>query len=90
MQENLFQQGVELMIYGMGTVFVFLVVLIILTSLMSVIVQRFFPEASEAIVPGIKAPISSGGSGGSGDSDDAQIIAVITAAVHRYRSRHKP
>ncbi len=83
MQENLFQQGVELMIYGMGTVFVFLVVLIGVTVTMSAIVQRFFPDTSETIVPNTQGPMSSD------NNNDEQLVAVITAAVHKYRSRHK-
>ena len=39
------QQGVELMVAGMGTVFVFLTCLVFATSAMSVLIQRFSPES---------------------------------------------
>lgn len=83
MQENLLQQGVELMIYGMGTVFVFLVVLIVLTTVMSNIVMYFSADVSEPIMPATRAIT------GNSNNSDEQLLAVITAAVHKYRSRHK-
>ena len=81
-QDSLVQQGVELMLYGMGTVFVFLVLLIIVTSLMSSLLQRFVKPDAVAVT----APTTVGGTA---DGNDEQLIAVISAAVHRYRSRHK-
>lgn len=81
MQESLLQQGVELMIYGMGTVFVFLAILVFITTLMSTLIQRFFPEKEAPVVPTTQAPVAS--------QKDEQLVAVISAAVHKYRSRHK-
>ena len=81
MQEDLLAEGLELMLFGMGTVFVFLAVLVVVTTLMSAIVQRFFPDAPQptlAITPR-PAPVAA--------SNDEQLLAVITAAVHKYRSR---
>lgn len=40
MQGSLFNQGVTLMLAGMGTVFVFLTVLVIAMSLMSTVLSR--------------------------------------------------
>ena len=45
MESALLEQGIELMVVGMGTVFVFLTTLIAATSLMSWLVQRFSPVA---------------------------------------------
>jgi oxaloacetate decarboxylase gamma subunit len=42
MEPTLLDQGVELMLYGMGTVFVFLAILVVATISMSALVQRFF------------------------------------------------
>lgn len=44
MQETLIDQGLNLMLYGMGTVFVFLTILVFATGLMSRIVARFAVE----------------------------------------------
>jgi len=40
---DLLEQGLELMIAGMGTVFVFLTVLVFATTSMSALVRRFGP-----------------------------------------------
>ncbi len=47
MEESLLQLGTMLMIAGMGTVFVFLTVLVGAMSLMSTVVQRFQPPAPD-------------------------------------------
>ncbi|MDG1292601.1 MAG: OadG family transporter subunit [Pseudomonadales bacterium] len=79
MQNQLIQQGIELMLYGMGTVLTFLVLLIIATTVMSALLQRFAkPEPTASAAPASKA-----------SSNDEHLIAVISAAIHKYRSRHK-
>lgn len=72
---TLLQQGIDLMIYGMGTVIVFLTLMVFLTRIMSTLVSRFTP-----------APVISAGAKPS--TPDAQTVAVITAAVTRYRNQH--
>ena len=79
MQESLMQQGVELMIYGMGTVFVFLAVLIVATTIMSSLLQRFVKPVV------IEAPRATPAAG-SNASSDTQLMAVISAAIHKHRS----
>lgn len=44
MQDNLIDQGISLMLFGMGTVFVFLTVLVFATTFMSKVVNRLVPE----------------------------------------------
>ena len=39
--DSLMAQGLELMLVGMGVVFVFLIILVGVTTLMSALVQRF-------------------------------------------------
>jgi len=46
MEQDLLNQGVMLMIVGMGTVFVFLTALVIAMSLMATAVGRFRPVAA--------------------------------------------
>lgn len=81
MQAGIFDQGLELMLYGMGTVVVFLALLVLATTLMSRIVGRYFPEP-EPEPAGSRPPAPAAA------ADDPQLVAVISAAVHRYRSRH--
>jgi len=80
MQQTLMQQGVELMLYGMGTVFVFLALLVVATTVLSVLTPYFIK--AEEVTPVRVATHSTPG-------NDPQLVAVITAAVHRYRSREK-
>jgi len=71
----LVSQALDLVFYGMGTVFVFLTVLVGMTMLMSRVVRA----------------TNSGPSGGElvphkeGANLDPKLVAVITAAVKRHR-----
>lgn len=59
---SLFNQGITLMLAGMGTVFVFLTVLVFAMTLMSSIVSRLQPvstELAEDEVAAISAAIAS-------------------------------
>ena len=51
MQQDIVGQGVELMLYGMGTVVVFLAALVVATTAMSRVVTRFFPEPGTVAEP---------------------------------------
>ena len=75
---DLLQGGVELLLNGMGTVFVFLVVLIFSTKAMSAIVSKF-PDKE---VVALKKPATN-----TVPSDELQQIAVAAAAVQAYNSR---
>jgi oxaloacetate decarboxylase gamma subunit len=75
---EMMSSGVELMLAGMGIVFLFLTMLVVAINVMSALVQRFFPDAP---VLAVATKVSSG--------IDKSIIAAITAAVHQHRSKHK-
>ncbi len=73
----LISEGVNLMLLGMGTVFVFLTLLVIVTSIMSSLVQKY-----GAVQPAVlKTP------GAAGQLDEATLLAVISAAIHAHRSK---
>jgi oxaloacetate decarboxylase gamma subunit len=74
-ETELFGRGVELMFVGMGTVFTFLTLLVLSTSLMSIAVRRFLPDSSTAST-GEVAPALEG-----------ELLAVVSAAVTAYRRR---
>ena len=76
---TLIEQGLDLMLYGMGTVFVFLTLLVIVTTLMSSIVQRWLPDDDMEIAP---APNTDFGV-------DERLVAVIQSALAQHRCRHK-
>lgn len=66
--------GLNLMLYGMGTVFVFLTLLVACTSIMSALLTRFYPEPAT----------ESAAAKGSG-SIDSKTIAIIEAAIAEHR-----
>ncbi|GHA98849.1 OadG family protein [Modicisalibacter luteus] len=77
---QLVQEGLSLMAFGMGFVFVFLTLLVFATTGMSRLVMRFVPtpvkeETSRQAPPPARA------------EDD--VMAAISVAVHRYRQRHR-
>jgi oxaloacetate decarboxylase gamma subunit len=77
MTENIISQGLELMFFGMGTVIVFLTLLVIVTSGMSALVQRYAPLPE----------VDGAGSTAAPATADDTLLAVISAAIHKYRSR---
>jgi len=79
--DELMAEGLTLMAFGMGFVVVFLTLLIVVTMLMSWLVARFAPAP---VVKPVKAKAMSTQAA----SNDAQLTAVMTAAIHKYRSRH--
>ncbi len=77
METDLIQQGVELMLFGMGTVFAFLILLVGAVYLMSLMISRFFPEPVQPELAVQMAPIT---------AVEPRIQAVIQAAIDKHRS----
>ncbi len=74
METNLIMEGFKFMALGMGTVFMFLVILIFAMNIMSKIVHKYFPE------PQVDVNASMGT-----QQDNKNVIAAITAAVIHHR-----
>ncbi len=72
--DELMAQGLQLMALGMGTVFVFLTLLIGVISLVSHIIQKYDMEAENAV--------------GAAQSGHDDLLEVISAAVQQYRADH--
>ena len=71
------EQGLELVLFGMGTVFVFLTMLVFVTGLMSTVVLKSsapIPQSSKAVA---------------GTGSDPALMAAAVAAVKRYREDHE-
>jgi oxaloacetate decarboxylase gamma subunit len=82
MQDSLMQQGIDLMLYGMGTVVIFLAILVVATQLMSKVLQRYFAEPDMQAAP-VKMVEADHG------SLDPRLLAVIKAALDQHRAKHR-
>jgi oxaloacetate decarboxylase gamma subunit len=74
MDSQLISQGLDLMLYGMGTVFVFLTVLVVITTFMSTTVAKFAQQPD----PDIQPQTSSA-------QVEPRIVQAIQAALNKHR-----
>ncbi|MDX2352510.1 OadG family protein [Stutzerimonas xanthomarina] len=74
---ELLLEGVELMLFGLGSVFVFLVLLIACIRLMSVVIARFDSAPTPQLASGEPAVAEV----------DADVITAIQTAIHQHRAR---
>ena len=72
METNLVLEGFKFMGLGMGTVFLFLITMIVSMNIMSAVIHRFFPEPQPSATPPAQ-------------KDNKKIIAAITAAITHHR-----
>lgn len=82
---DLMAEGINLMLLGMGFVFVFLTVLVIATTLMSKTINRFFPTVEAP------SPVSSQKKPAPAlhQEQNSELLAAISAAIHLHRNRHQ-
>ena len=76
---ELLLEGVELMLFGIGSVFVFLVLLIVCIRMMSSVIGRF--ESAPPV-----QPVSNGPAATEVDADP-DLVAAIQTAIHQHRAR---
>jgi oxaloacetate decarboxylase gamma subunit len=75
MSATLLEQGLEIMLFGMGTVAAFLTLLVIAMTAMSWVLMRLYPER-----PPENRTVAAGAA-----PEDTELHAVIAAALHRHR-----
>ena len=80
MDSTLISQGLDLMLYGMGTVFTFLTLLVGVTTLMSKTVNTLVVEQPE-IATGSNATVTVQ------SPVEPRIAKVIQAAIDQHRSK---
>ncbi len=76
--QYVFFESVKIMLLGMGTVFLFLIIMNYMTVLMSKMILKYFPEAPKAPVPTPRAQAKR--------SDDKAKVAAIAAAIHHHQT----
>ena len=81
MQSDIVAQGIQLMLYGMGTVVVFLSLLILATNAMSAVITRFFPQPELPVVTARERRPATAAAA----ELDPGVVAVISAAIHQHR-----
>lgn len=72
MEANLIIEGFKFMGLGMGTVFIFLIIMIISMNLMSSFINRFFPEAHASATAPTK-------------KNNNKIIAAVIGAITQHK-----
>lgn len=78
---QLLSEGVELMFYGMGSVFVFLTLLILSIKLMAYVIGRI----SAPVAPVRVTPVATVAQANQGPEPD--VLAAIQAAITQHRAR---
>ena len=73
---GLLLEGVRLMLLGMGSVFIFLMMLVFSMKLMSLLAQLLAPAEPLPETPQSQLPAA-----------DANLVAVISAAIAVYRGK---
>jgi len=86
MQGDIVNQGVELMLFGMGTVLVFLTVLVLAIALMSRVLQRYFPVLENRPDANSARPPAAAQTSGPAPVN-AELVAAITGAIQQHRAR---
>jgi len=78
----LLEQGLDLMLYGMGVVFVFLAILVTAITLIPLIIHRLCPDDKEMeVLPEqSSSPITTKGS--------ETLLKILQNAIDQHRDRH--
>ncbi len=71
METNLVVEGLKFMVLGMGIVFAFLGVLILVMNVMSKLIHKYFPEPDPTQAPVVVK----------GGEDKKKVVAAIFAAI---------
>ena len=75
MNTALLADSIDLLLYGMGVVFSFLILLVLATTVMSGLINRFFPRSESVSVEK------------SVDNVDPLTVRIIQAALDQHRGR---
>ncbi|MVW76326.1 OadG family protein [Pseudomonas xionganensis] len=77
---ELLLEGVELMLFGIGFVFLFLILLVVMIRMMSRVIELFAAKTPVPVnAPSAAKPVS--------QEPDADTLAAIKSAIHQHRAR---
>lgn len=76
----MFFESIKIMLLGMGTVYLFLTIMIYMTKLMSKLILRYFPEA-----PKVHAPASAPKVSAHKNNESPKIAAILGALQHHHQ-----
>jgi len=76
MEIDLVAEGVKFMIIGMGTVFLFLIIMIVVLKFQAYIIGKYFPEKVAPVAPS------------SSPMNDKGLVAAVSAAIQMYKNRN--
>ena len=85
MTETVLQQGIDLMVYGMGSVFLFLAILVTVITVVSTVIDRFFfdqepiPKAEHV---GPESPLSQPTPS---QTMNTKLLAILQGAIDQHR-----
>ncbi len=79
---DLLLEGVKLMLLGMGTVFTFLLLLVVAMTGMSRLARALEPPAAPAVTSPQTPTVA-------GSQEDRDLVAVIAAAIRHYRAKNR-
>jgi len=78
MEVDLVAEGVKFMVIGMGTVFLFLIIMMMVLNFQAYIIGKYFPEKVAPVAPSSSSPM-----------DDKGLVAAISAAIQMYKKRNE-
>jgi oxaloacetate decarboxylase gamma subunit len=80
MEMNQLVESVKFMIIGMGTVYLFLLILVLYLHFQAYIINKYFPQEPSLAVADKKSVKSS-----VGVTEDSDLVAAITIAIQKYK-----
>ncbi len=86
MDTSIFNEGLKLMAFGMGNVFLFLILMVIIITITSKVLAPFAHLLEEPAKPKAKRKVSNKKPE---SKDDKAMVSAIIAAVHQFRQDNK-
>ena len=80
----LITQSLQLLLLGMGTVFVILILLILVINMTSKYLSRFADEPEHTNISAMTNSLQSAG----GVQQESELVAVVSAAISAYKRNH--